>query len=162
MRADQGESHIGIAIDEARAVLAVGADRQPDVLAAVEGVVLLASLLLYNGIRLPALSGGDGGGVGLDDACLLRGDLLDGIAEEGGVIEVDARDDRAQGIGDEVGRIQQTAHADLAYNDVTAVLLVYPEAQHGEKFEFGYHDPLGVELFEDRLEVCHRLGELLL
>ncbi len=80
----------------------------------------------------------DGDGVGLDDAGLLPRDLLDGVAEEVPVVEVDRRDDRDRGV-DDVRRVPRAAHADLDDRDV--------DRQVGER---------GVRDGHEHLEVGHR------
>ena len=49
----------------------------------------------------------------LDDAGLLRGDLADGVAEQVGMIEADARDDGNIGGRDDVGGVKATAKTDF-------------------------------------------------
>ena len=157
VRADQRQEHVRVAVDKARAVPALVRYGQAHVLGAVEGVVLLPRLLLDHAERLARLRSADGGGVGLDDARLLFGDRLDGVAEKGGVIKVDARDDRAQGVGDQVGRVQLAAHARLAHDDITALFLEDMERKRGEEFKVGDDGSVFVQLPYQRCEIADRL-----
>jgi len=50
-----------------------------------------------------------------DDPRLLRGDRLQGVAEDFRVVEADGRDDRGEGMSDHVRRVQSTAEADLEH-----------------------------------------------
>ena len=161
LMSSQKRQMIGLAvIDEVGAVF-IGSQRfQAYVLGAIEGVVLSAHDVLDDRVCLLTLSGDDRRAVRLDDACLLGGDLLDRVAEDGGVVEVDACDDGAQGKGDEVGRIQQSAHADLAHDDITAIAFENPKPQRCEELELGDDHAVIVELFEDGSEVGDRFGEL--
>src|SRR5688572_25952502 len=52
------------------------------------------------------------GTVGLDDARLLGGDLLDRVAEDGRVLQIEGSNDGDEG-GDDVGRVEGAAQADL-------------------------------------------------
>ena len=80
---------------------------------------------------------GDGG---LDDAGLLDGDLLEGVAEELGVVETDIGDDRQQG-GDDIGAVEPAAHADLDDGDVDLFLGKIVEGESHGHLEEGEVEP---------------------
>ena len=157
VRAQERQEHLRFLINEPRAISAPVGDRDPHIFRAVERVVFFACLFLDDCKGLGTLCRRDGGTVAFDDPRLLKRDRFNGIAENRGVIEVDARDDRAQGIGDEVGRIEQTSHSYLAHDDITFLLLKNVESQHGQKLKFCDDDALGVELFNHRLKTADSL-----
>ena len=71
----------------------------------------------------------------LQDAGFFRGDLLDGVPEELGVVEADMHDGADLWRGDDVRRIEAATHTDLE-DDERAVLLLEPaEGHRGDHLE---------------------------
>ena len=73
---------------------------------------------LEDGLHGRLLAVDDGVAAGLDDAGLRRGDLLERVAENLGVVEADVAENGGLGGQDDVRRVEFAAHADLADDDV--------------------------------------------
>ena len=74
---------------------------------------------------------------GLDDAGLLKGDLLDGIAQDLRVIQADRRDDRRQRMLHGVGGIEAAAQAGLQHHILGFQLLKEHHGHAEEQFKVG-------------------------
>ena len=71
-----------------------------------------------------------------DDGGLLGGDRLEGVAEDGGVVEADAGDRGDAGRHD-AGGVPAAAETDLEDGDLDAALAEEPERGRGEQLELG-------------------------
>ena len=98
-----------------------------------ESHVLLRALFARDVLHALALAEEHGVRAMLDDAALLRGDLLDRVAENGRVLQADVRHDADLRRGDDVRRVHAPAEADLERDDVALLL---HEVQKGD----GRHD----------------------
>ena len=93
----------------------------------------------------------DAVGTRLQDAGFFRGDLLDGIPKELGVVEPDVHDRADLRGGDDVRRVEATAHADLKHDEITVLLLKPAEGHRGDHLEVG-------RLLAERLRGCAHAG----
>ena len=80
----------------------------------------------------------------LDDASLLSSDLADGVAEQIGMVEADARDDGNVGCRNDVGGVQAAAKADLQHRNLASHLGEMQERHRRHKLELrwvvtGFH-----------------------
>ena len=71
-----------------------------------------------------------------NDGGLLRGDLLDGVAEVGLMVEVDAADDFHGGTA-HGGRVEPPTHADLEHRHLDALAGEVIEGERGQRLEHG-------------------------
>src|SRR5262245_3632102 len=83
----------------------------------VEGTTPLGGNPFDDGKSFGELGRDDDRATGFDDAGLLGGDLVDGVAEHSGVFEVEGGDDRDEW-GDDIGGIEGTAETDLDNGEV--------------------------------------------
>ena len=77
----------------------------------------------------------DAVGARLQDAGFFRGDLLDGVPEELGMVETDVHDRADLRSGDDIRRIEATAHADLEDDEIAVLLLEPAEGHRGDHLE---------------------------
>ena len=77
----------------------------------------------------------DAVGARLQDAGFFRGNLLDGIPEKLGVVEADVHDGTDLRSGDDVRRVEATAHADLKHDEIAVLLLEPAEGHRGDHLE---------------------------
>ena len=85
------------------------------------------------GILIPQ----DHGAAGLDDARLFGGDGLHSVAQDLGVIQTDAGDDRRLRRVDDVGGVQAAAKAHLQHHDVALCLLKEAEGDGRYQLKLG-------------------------
>ena len=71
----------------------------------------------------------------LQDAGFFRGDLLDGVPEELGVVEADVHDRADLRMGDDVRRVEAATHADLEDDEIAVLLLEPAERQCRDHLE---------------------------
>lgn len=93
-----------------------------------------------------ALGGHDADAVRLDDAGLVAGDLLAGVAEDGGVFERDRRDDRDVHGVEHVGRIEGATEPNFDHLPIDGFRL-----RAGEPEEESGHDAEGADVAVDAL-----------
>ena len=94
--------------------------------------------------RLGLLRPRNHGASRLDDASLFSSDLADGVAEQIGMVEADARDNGNVGGRDDVGGVQTAAKADLKHRNLTSHLGEMQKRHRRHKFELrwmvtGFH-----------------------
>ena len=73
----------------------------------------------------------------LDDACLFGGDCLNGIPQQSGVVEINARDDREHGSLNDVGRVEPAAQSDLQNDDIAPFSTEIFKRDRGNQLKFG-------------------------
>ena len=77
----------------------------------------------------------DAVGTWFQDAGFFRGDLLDGVPEEFGVVEADVHDRADLRRGDDVRCIEASTHADLEDDELAVLLLEPAEGHRGDHLE---------------------------
>ena len=75
---------------------------------------------------------------GLDDAGLGRGDLLERVAQNLGVIETDVADDGGLGRQNHIRRVKFAAHADFADDHVAVLARKVRKADGGDELKLGW------------------------
>lgn len=106
--------------------------------------------------------GGNGIGQPLDDdACLLGGDLGDGVPEIVGVVQADGRDDHHRGV-DDVGGVPPAAEADLDDGDVDRRVGERRKRHRGDDLELAHARAAGrlgllVDEFDEGFQFAVRL-----
>ena len=77
----------------------------------------------------------DGGRAGLENARLFRGDLRQRIAENGGMLQPDVRNDRRLRRADNVRCVEPPAETDLQHHRIAPLLGKVPKRHRGEDFK---------------------------
>ena len=91
-------------------------------------------------LRRRGLDGGDEHGAVLDDAGLVGGDLLDGVAQPGGMVQADGCD-HLDILGHDIGAVPGSAHADLDDGDVDRMIGEDGQGHDGQDLEEAHARP---------------------
>ena len=87
----------------------------------------------------------------LDDPSFFGRNGLKGVAEQLGMVEIDAGDDREQGILDDVGGVQSAAQTHLQHHKVHPASPEIFKPDSGDQLEFTRRSGQAVGLFPDKL-----------